>query len=319
MKKPVKVILIIIVIVLIVSFIVMSGFIGLQVFEGSTQLVTNENTKGFSKALWEGYIFDYESFSNKYKVEELKIESSFEEHIIPADYIYAIDSKNSKNNKTVIMAHGLGGNRYSNYPIAEFFLEQGYNIITYDQRSSNENAARYTTFGYLEKNDLIDCIKYVEEQAPGQKVGVWGASFGGATAGLTVGYEDMAERVDFLILDSPVSSMKWMINEEMKSMDVGIPVPYMTWCGSIINKVKLGFTYNDADVPNALKDVEIPVLIINSRIDTLTPYFMGKDIYDSIPGNNKELWTVEDSKHYEIWPDYTVEYREKVKDFLLKY
>ena len=121
MKKAVKIILIVIVVVLIVSFIGTSGFIGLQVFEGSTQLVTNENTKGISKALWEDYIFDYESFSNKYKVEELKIDSSFEEHIIPADYIYAIESQNSKNNKTVIMAHGLGGNRHSNYPIAEFF------------------------------------------------------------------------------------------------------------------------------------------------------------------------------------------------------
>lgn len=319
MKKAVKVILIIIVVVLIVSFTVMSGFIGLQVFEGSSQLITNEKTKGLANAVWKEYVFDFESYRNSYKVEELKIGSSFEEHVIPADYIYAIDSQNSKNNKTVIMAHALGGNRYSNYPIAEVFLEQGYNVITYDQRSSNDNTARYTTFGYLEKYDLIDCIKYAEEQAPGQKIGVWGASFGGATAGLAVGYEDMADRVDFLILDSPVSSMQWILNEQMKDMDVGIPVPYMTWCGSIINKVKLGFTYNDADVPNALKDVEIPVLIINSRTDTLTPYFMGKDIYDAIPGNNKELWTVEDSKHYEIWPDYTMEYREKVKGFLLKY
>ena len=25
-------------------------------------------------------------------------------------------------------------NRYSNYPLAEFFLEEGYNVITYDQK-----------------------------------------------------------------------------------------------------------------------------------------------------------------------------------------
>ncbi len=217
------------------------------------------------------------------------------------------------------MAHALGGNRYSNYPIAEVFLEQGYNVITYDQRSSNDNTARYTTFGYLEKYDLIDCVKYVEEQAQGQKIGLWGASYGGATAGLAVGYADIGERIDFLLLDSPVSSMHWILNEEMKGMDIGIPASYMTWCGNIINKLKLGFTYKDADVPTALKNVKIPVLIINSKMDLLTPYFMGKDIYDAIPGSNKEIWTVEDSKHYEIWLDYNQEYRDRVVSFLSKY
>ena len=69
----------------------------------------------------------------------------------------------------------------------------------------------------------------MEEQAPGQIVGVWGESFGGATAGLALGYEDVDEKVDFLILDCPISSMEWMIEQEMKSMDVGIPLSYMTF------------------------------------------------------------------------------------------
>jgi hypothetical protein len=65
--------------------------------------------------------------------------------------------------------------------------------------------------------------------------------------------ENMDEKVDFLILDCPVSSMKWMVEQEMKTMDVGIPVSYMTWCGNIVNKLKLGFTYQDADVAVARK------------------------------------------------------------------
>lgn len=48
----------------------------------------------------------------------------------------------------VSLVYGLGGNRYTNYPIEEMFLQKGYNVLTYDQRSSNENTAQYTTFGY---------------------------------------------------------------------------------------------------------------------------------------------------------------------------
>ena len=315
-RKKAKIILSVILGLIIVLFVGMSNAIGQQVFSASTQLVTNEETRGVSDEFWEKYDLDYESFSSNYKIEELEIASSFDEHIIPADYIYATEFQNSKNHQTVILVHGLGDNRYHNYPMAEYFLENGYNVITYDQRSTNENEAEYTTFGYWEKYDLIDWVNYVEQQAPGQKVGVWGASFGGATAGLALGYEDTDKKIDFLILDSPVSSMKWMVEEEMRDLEIGIPVSYMTLCGNIVNKLKLGFSYQDADVANAMKDVTTPVLIINSKSDTVTPYLMGVDIYEGLPENNREIWTVDDSEHCEIWLDYNQEYKDRVNSFL---
>lgn len=317
MKKRTKLILIVIAVLLIVLFLGMSVFTGSQVFTSSTQLVTNDQTSGVYEM--EQYGLDYKSFCNTYQVEPFAIASSHDDHMVPADYIYAPESQNSKDYPTVIMAHGLGGNRYSNYPIAEFFLQKGYNVVTYDQRSSNENTAQYTTFGYWEKFDLIDLAHFVEEHAPGQRLGVWGASFGGATAGLALGYEDMDARIDFLILECPVSSMEWMLEQTMSEMDIGIPLSYLTWCGNIINKLKLGFTYQEADVAQAMIDVTTPVLIINSKVDTLTPYFMGKDIYDAIPGNDKEIWTVEDSAHCEMWLDHNREYRDQVESFLNKY
>lgn len=316
MKKRIWVILTVIIVVLTVLVIGVSGFIGQQVFSASTQLVTNEETKGISESFAEKYGMNYEEFFDTYKVEELEIQSSFDDHMIPADYIYTNETEQTKDSPTVILVHGMGDNRYSTYPWAQVFLENGYNVIAYDQRSSNANTAEHTTFGYWEKYDLIDWVNFFEEQAPGQKLGVWGASYGGATAGLAIGHQDLQEKINFLILDSPVSSMKWMVEEEMRNLDISLPVSYMTWCGNIINKLKLGFTYQDADVATAMREVKIPVLIINSKQDSLTPYFMGKDIYDAMTGNNKEIWTVDDSEHHEIWIDYNEEYREKLKKFL---
>jgi fermentation-respiration switch protein FrsA (DUF1100 family) len=316
MRKKIRTILLVVVIVLVVLFLGTSYFIGLQIFAASTQLVTNEKTSRVEDSFWEEYNISYKDFCDTYKIEKIEIKSSYEDHIIPADYIYAKQSEASKNNKTVIMVHGLGGNRYTNYPIAEVFLDKGYNVLTYDQRSSNENMARYTTFGYLEKYDLIDCIDYAIKNAPDQIIGVWGTSFGGATAGLALGYKDTDQKVEFAVLDCPVSSMEWMIEKELKDMDVGIPVSYMKWCGNIVNRLKLGFFYKDADVGIAMSKVETPVLIINSKADTLTPYFMGKDIYDAIQGSNKMIWTVEDSKHVGMWLDYNKEYRDRVNELL---
>lgn len=44
--------------------------------------------------------------------------------MIPADYIYALGEEGDKNNPTVILVHGLGGNRYTNYPLAEMFCRK---------------------------------------------------------------------------------------------------------------------------------------------------------------------------------------------------
>ena len=318
-KRRVLLFLVIVLAVLAVLLVGCSAFIGLQVFAGSTQLVTNEQTRTVPASFWEKYGFDYEGFRQQYRVEEIAIPSSFGAHMIPADYIYAVGAGNRKNHPTVILVHGLGGNRYTNYPVAQYFLEKGYNVITYDQRSTNQNTARYTTFGYWEKYDLIDWVKYVEEQAPGQKIGVWGQSFGGATAGLAVGYGDLDERIAFVILECPVSSMAWMIAEELKGMKLGLPVSYLIWCGNLVNKLKLGFSYQEAEVAAAMRGVRTPVLVINSKADTLTPYFMGKDIYDAVAADKGEIWTVEESKHCEIWLDHNEEYRRRLDDFLEKY
>lgn len=316
MKKKLTIILLSATAALAVLFVALTCFVGFQVFWASTQLTTDEDTKGVSFSLMEKSGIDYDAFCAAYNREETEIISTFDGHTIPADYLYAEGSGGSRNFQTVILVHGLGGNRYSNYPLAEFFLKSGYNVITYDQRSSNENEAPYTTFGYYERYDLADWVHYLQKKAPEQSIGIWGTSFGGATAGLALGYEGIGEAVDFVILDCPVSSMKWMIEKEMEGMDVGLPVSYMTWCGNLVNRWKLGFGYEDADVSKAVRGAETPVLIINSKKDETTPYFMGKEIYDALPGKGKKLWTVEDSNHAEVWFDHNLEYRQILEKFI---
>lgn len=314
-KKRLKIILIIIVAVLLIAFVGISYFIGMQVFENSTQLVTNEETTGVKDSFWEKFQMDYDKFIEKYRVEKIRVESSFDGHIIPGDYIYA-QNVEGKDHDTVILVHGLGGNRYSNYPLAEYFLEKGYNVLTYDQRSSGENTAKYTTFGYWEKYDVRDMTDYVVKNAPEKKIGLWGTSFGGASIGLAMTDGELDGKVDFAVLDCPVSSMEDMIAAQMKDMEIGIPVEYMAACGNIVNRQKLGFSYEDADVPAAIKDTKVPVLVINSEADTLTPYYMGKDIYEAMGQKTKQIWSVNDSDHADVWLDYNKEYREHLDAFI---
>lgn len=107
-----------------------------------------------------------------------------------------------------------------------------------------------------------------------------------------------------------------MVTEEMKSMDTGLPLDYMVLCGSIVNHIELGFSYKEAESAEIAKRIYVPTLVINSEIDKTTPYFMGKDIYDSLASAKKELWTVTDSEHIGMWRDYNEKYCSKVLDLI---
>ena len=295
-----------------------SYYVGNLVFEGSTQLVTNEETAEVSGGFLQTYKLDYEEFKKSYEIEEIELNSSLDEHIIPADYIYAKNNeKEDKNKDTVILVHGLGGNRLTTYPVAQFFLDEGYNVIAYDQRSSGENTAKYTTFGYLESEDLKDYIEYVKKENRDNKLILWGTSFGGATVGIALGDEKVNEVVDIAILDCPVSSMSYMLKKQMEDMNTGIPLDYLLYTGNIVNKIKLGFSYEDADVTKYTSKTKVSVLIFNSKNDTVTPYFMGEDIYKSISNNNKKkLVTFTNSEHANVFLDYNDKYKNEILDFI---
>lgn len=45
---------------------------------------------------------------------------------------------------------------------------------------------------------------------------------------------------------------------------------------------------------------------------------MGKDVYDAILGENKEIWKLDYSSHFEMWLDINKQYRYTVENFLTK-
>jgi len=315
MRKGVKRFLIISAVIMAILLLLTVGgsyYIGLQVFEGSTQLVSPEDTKEVKDSFWTTMNMNPEEFKASYAIENISETSTFDGHIIPGDYINSGD----EHDKLVIMIHGLGGNRYTNYPVAKYFVEMGYDVITFDQRSSNENTAERTTYGYWEKYDVIDLIDYAEKKYPGIIIGIWGTSFGGATAIQAVASLDDQSKIDFMILDCPLGNVEYMISAEMDKMNIGIPTDYMLWLGNMINKQKLGFSYEDANSINIAKKVNVPSLIINSKADEMTPFFMGEEIYNNINCDNKEIWTVDDSEHACIWEDHTDEYKLEMDEFI---
>lgn len=297
---------------LVIGGIVLVFATGYFTFTAVTRLSTNEAT-GMEHTLegLESIGFDYDGFCRNYRIESVHITSTLDGHDIPGHYIY---SKN-ENADTIIMIHGVSGSHQSIYPAAQLFLEKGYHVLAYDQRSTGENTAEYTTFGYLESCDTADCVSYLDGILDSeQNIYIWGCSMGAATAGISARHEIVENRVAAVILDSPFSSAEEIMQIKMERMKLGIPVPFMIFCGSLYNRIALGFSYGDASAARHLAESGLPVLIIASKADDFTQYWMAEKLKAASP--NAVLVPVEDSAHAEIFFDHPGWYADTIMEFI---
>ncbi|MCB6994262.1 alpha/beta hydrolase [bacterium 210820-DFI.6.37] len=293
------------------------GAVGVYVYDASVHAVNQQRRSlECKKESLARHGFDVDAFEAKYQVWQVEIPSTFDDHMIPANYL---TQDGDTHRKTVVMAHGLNGNRLTGYPVAEMLMRSGYNILTYDQRDSGENQAPYMTCGYWESRDFGDCVNYVRRQAgEDQLVGGWGSSIGGATVGFFLGSKGADQLLDFAILDCPVSDMREIIDVFLTRKQAWIPSDFKMAMGDLVTCLKLGYRYKDGNVCDYVRNTKVPVLVFNTTQDKVTPYHMGVDLYQAMKKNKKELVTVEDSGHTDIYLDHPDMYEKAMLRFIEK-
>lgn len=86
----------------------------------------------------------------------------------------------------VVMLDGLGGHKERLLPLAQRLIAEGFRCVAYDLRAHGESGARFSTFGFLDRQDLslvIDRIESLLEERGEDATPVmgFGISMGAAT------------------------------------------------------------------------------------------------------------------------------------------
>ncbi len=87
----------------------------------------------------------------------------------------------SRHGPTIILTHGLGGNRLDLMPAASLLIENGFGVLMYDMRCHGRSTGGLGTWGWLEINDLYGAVDFLLERpdVDPEQIGALGFSLGG--------------------------------------------------------------------------------------------------------------------------------------------
>lgn len=311
-KKRVVIAIISLVAIVVVLGVGMSVIVGKQVAEGLLYQNEGNDTKQNSIKQLEVWGFDLEGFREEYAGEELSLEAS-DGVTVPVTY-YAGEEEAAS---TVILVHGLGGDRVSLAPLTKLYLENGWNVLTYDQRGHGDNSSDKVSFGYFEARDVECLVDYAVKELGTETIVVHGQSMGGATAGLYATTEHARQYIDAVILDSPVDSMERMFCGVFSQMEGSedIPIDYVVACGDLYLKIFYGFSFADTEIIDRMEENQVKTLVILSEKDDICLPEIMEELYQNIATEEKELMRV-NSEHIEGAIDEPQAYIEQVLNFI---
>lgn len=300
--------------IVIASLLGGSVYLGKLVYDGSVG--SSEITK--REDIVE--VFSKDPEKPLYRLENYKHENI----MIDSPNNYKLESLFIKSNKetatTVVIVHGVQRSYYDVLKYAFHYLDNGYNVLVYNQRHTGKSGGKDYTFGLYERYDLDSAVKYVKNIYPNGKIGVHGFSMGAATSTMHVELNEKEKNVDFYILDSPYSKMSDAVRLGIEAENIPfIPVNYISFWGNLYTKHNSGFSFEDVIPANAVKNASVPIMLIHETGDKICGSDNSEEIFANIPNDKKELWLIEGNNHIGGYKDTGKEYFNRIFTFIDKY
>lgn len=307
-KKVIIVSISLVILISIVSYIL--AFLVYKGSVGSSQKVKNEEV--------------IEVFSQKEDKPLKKLESySHYNEMIESSNGYSLESmfikSNSNTKDTMIIVHGIERYYFDMLETAFNYLDNGFNVLIYNQRHTGKSGGDDYTFGFYERYDLDSIIKHVKKNLPNGRIGVHGYSMGAATAVMHSEINEKDKNVDFYIVDSPYHEMKDAIRLGIEAENIPlIPTSYISFVGNLYTKLKSGFYYDDVKPGEAVKNITVPMMLIHGTKDDVCAPESSRIIYNNIPHDKKEIWLVDGAKHIRSINIVGKEYYNRIFNFIKK-
>lgn len=217
-----------------------------------------------------------------------------------------------------ILLHGFTGTRYGSLQYAPLFWERGCDILAYDHRGHGASTPSLHTFGYYEKQDLIDALDWFTAQTGLERsdVAVVGVSYGASTA---LQAAPLMSDVAFVLADSAYQDLVSILRFQGEEQFGNLALFFLPGALQIAEWRARG-EIDDISAQNAIAEAQMPILLVHSLQDEYTPPSHSEQIF----ARSNQTQTVLELNDWgspharDILTDYDT-YRQEVDDFIDTY
>lgn len=217
---------------------------------------------------------------------------------------------------TVLLAHGYRSTMLVDFGLAfAYYHTLGMNILVPQQRSHGESEGRYITFGVKECRDMLQWIKYHNENFGPQQLVLSGLSMGASTV-LYMADMELPSNVKGIIADCGFTSPKAILDKVFRSV-THLPSGPALWAADLFARVFAGFALDEKDTRRVLSRAKLPVLLIHGTDDDFVPCYMTQQGFEACT-SQKNLLLVEGAGHGTSFLFDKQSYMEKILEFLTR-
>lgn len=278
----------------IITICIITIIVGFLVGYYFSKRITNPKVTGYN-----------ENYDNEKKVhpDVIKTYKKLEKEEVSIDSVYGyklhgIFFPNKTVDKVIILSHGITSNLWDMLKYGFLYIPRGFSILAYDHRYHGLSGGENTSVGYYEKDDLKACVDWTRKKyGKDIKIGLHGESMGSAiVVEYLAMYDDVQFAVDNCGFTSFVDEGKFILK---KYFDIrqNIIQKFITYFASIVTKLRCGWSFNQIEPVNSIKNVKTPMLFIHGNCDNIVPCEMCKAIFDAKQFGIKDKFEVKDASH----------------------
>lgn len=251
-----------------------------------------------------------------WKTKDIKLET-LDGQEFPA---WLVEGKDPR--KWAVLTHGKGAARSEMLRMGRSLREDGYNLlfITYlGDAGAPEYPGGMVTYGREEWPQVEAAVQYASDEG-GQTIVLGGASHGGA---VTLGFlerSSLAGRISGVILDSPASSFRDVIDEaaEFRSLPVGdLPIPESLEDAAIaLVAFRYDVDFSAVDYSGKEGLIDVPILTLQGADDKTVPLAVNDRLMRQGAGRDGEYVVVTGADHVLSWNVDQEKYEAAIEKFL---
>ena len=118
--------------------------------------------------------------------------------------------------RTVILCHGYNVDKAADLRLARDLLPDGYNVLAFDFRGHGQSSGQFTTFGDLERRDVLGAVRWLQENHPAESQKIFGLGQSTGAAALIAAAGDLSpegQSIDAIALFAPYDSLTSLIQD----------------------------------------------------------------------------------------------------------